>query len=94
MDAGSLPLETSIPSGEDDAAPLPQDDSEGDSAPAETAAKFEVPVMDRARMPERTSAIDTQFVENLPLVQAILKQTGGLLLSVVKSKKKENDAKA
>ncbi len=89
VDAGSLSLEASIPSAEAEAAPMPSEDSESDEPPSPSTQKFDPPLVDRTRAPDPKIAVDAKLVENLPLVQAILKGTGGLLLSVVKSKKKE-----
>ena len=90
VDSGALPLNLPVPSGEDDAAPLPPEESDRDEKPSMVVQKVEPPQVAKNRAPTRTIAIDASLVAGNPLVQAILQGTKGLLLEVSKSRKKES----
>ena len=90
VDSGALPLDLPVESAESLAAPLPVEDSDRDVSPPARELKIDPPVVSKTRAPTRMVAIDSKLVEGLPIVQTILKVTGGLLLEVSKSKKKDD----
>ncbi len=90
VESGALPLDMSFPSGEADAAPIQDDESDRDVSPPPVTPGFDPVIMPKNRAPERAASIDSKLVEGHPLVQTILKTTRGLLLEVSKSKKKDS----
>src|SRR5579862_1904927 len=87
VDDGELPLPAPIAPTGADAAPLPADDAD-DDAPGAPRRIDPPPPPDRARPAEAKVLLDTSLVADHPLVQAILKSTGGVVLEVARSKKK------
>ena len=89
LESGALPLNSSIPSAEEYAAPIADEDSDRDVPPPPVAQRLEPPALPQSRASERSVTIDSKIVEGHPMVQAILKSTRGLLLEVSRSKKKD-----